>query len=116
MVDLKVISELAQSEAVFAILFVLGLFVVGKWLMSFIQGMKEENATRESQLLELHSKQSEDAQKREEFLRNHLDKSNEKMGEISDTMKGIQAGLNKLEDRMDANFLEVWKEIGKTKK
>ena len=113
MVSLKDIQELAGSEVVFAVLFILTLVVIGRWLVSFIQGMKEENATRETQLIELYNKQSEDAQKREAFLHDHLNKSNDKMGEISDTMKGIQAGLNKLEDRMDANFLEVWKEIGK---
>jgi predicted RNase H-like nuclease (RuvC/YqgF family) len=110
---LKDLMELANSEVVFAVLFIAGLFFAGRWLIGHLQSVKEENKERETQLIELYKTQIDSSTEREEHLKAHLDKSNEQMGEIASTMKDIQQGMSKLENKMDNNFKDVWREIGR---
>lgn len=106
------IMELVQSEYVFAVLFIFGLYAVVKWAVEFIQSVRDENATREDQLHGLYEKSLEDATNREEYLKEHLDKTTGQLERITHTQVRIQDSLDKLEKRVDESFTEVWKELG----
>lgn len=111
--------QLAESKHVFAGLFIICLFFVGRWAVQFIQSIRDENNTREDQLLELHSKQAEKSGAREEKLMEHLEKTAEQqdkfvtqLEKITDTQVQLQESLGKLETKIDQGLTEVWKELG----
>lgn len=112
MIDLQALGELASSETFFAVLFLAGLILVGRYVVQHIRETKEENSQRESQLIELYKEQLQTSATREEKLMTHLDKSNEQLEGVADTLKDIQGNLEKLEHRVENNFHDVWKELG----
>lgn len=102
----------ASSEVVFSVLFILGLFIVGRVVMSSLKDIRAENNDREAQIAELYKQQMERADKREADLMDHLGQTTKQMGNIAETLKDVQLGLDRLEDRMDKNVVEIWKELG----
>jgi peptidoglycan hydrolase CwlO-like protein len=113
-VDLKTLMELANSESFFAILLVIGIIALWRAGTVSFKEIKTENRDREEQIIDMFKDQLEKADKREEELMGHLDKSTGQMENIAGTMKEIQGNLSKLENRVDDNFMMVWKEIGRT--
>jgi predicted RNase H-like nuclease (RuvC/YqgF family) len=111
-VGLKDVLTIANSEVVFAVLFIVGLFAVGKYVRDALREQKEENAKREEQLISFYREQLEISTKRETELMRHLDKNTEQLRNIADTLKEVQRNLSKLEDRVEDNFMAVWKELG----
>lgn len=110
---------LAESKHVFAGLFIICLFFVGRWAVGFIQSIREENSTREDQLLELHEQQATKSAVREEKLMEHLEKTADQqdkfvdqLEKITDTQVQLQESLGKLENKIDVGLTEVWKELG----
>ncbi|AVO23034.1 hypothetical protein [Bacillus phage Anath] len=104
--------EVAKSEVVFAVLFIISLIAVGKWVVEFIQSVREENSTREDQLLELHEKQAEKSAVREEKLMVHLERTTDQLERMTDTQVQMQESMGKLEQKIDQGLTEVWKELG----
>jgi ABC-type bacteriocin/lantibiotic exporter with double-glycine peptidase domain len=111
-VSLRDIVNVANSEVVFAVLFIVGLFAVGKYIRDAMQEQKEENKRREEQLIEIYKNELDKSANRERELMIHLDKNTEQLQGIADTLKDVQRGLTKLEDRVEDNFMAVWKELG----
>jgi septal ring factor EnvC (AmiA/AmiB activator) len=111
-VGLKDILTIANSEVVFAVLFIIGLFAVGRYITNALKEQKEENTRREEQLIEFYKNELEKSALREGELMRHLDKNTEQLRTIAETLKDVQRGLTKLEDRVEDNFMAVWKELG----
>lgn len=149
--------ELADSEKVFAGLFIISLFVVGRWVKNFIAEQARENNEREKYILDYHKEQftemkmdkanteqrftnlieqqkiafdsrvsilvsehkemlrdqKEENAKRERELMEFLNKTGERMDDIGHTLHKVQTSLEKIEEKMDEGFQEVWKEIKK---
>lgn len=103
---------LANSDVVFAVLFIVGLFAVARYVNSVIREQKEENRQREEQLIALYQKQLEDSAKREAELMRNLERNTEQLANVAATLKEIQRNLSKLEEKVETNFMEVWKELG----
>ncbi|PEZ47021.1 hypothetical protein CN367_11665 [Priestia megaterium] len=109
---LKDIQSIAGSEMVFAVLFIFVLFIAGKWVIQFIAEMKDENAHRETQLIDLYKEQITNSNTREQELMKHLDKNTDQLENIADTLSDVQKNLSKLESKVDADLKDVWKELG----
>jgi len=111
-VSVKDVVALANSDVVFAVLFIVGLFAVARYVNSVIREQKEENRQREEQLIALYQKQLEDSAKREAELMRNLERNTEQLANVATTLKEIQRNLSKLEEKVETNFMEVWKELG----
>jgi septal ring factor EnvC (AmiA/AmiB activator) len=112
LVDLNKLAELADSEAFFAVLFVAGLIYVGLYVKGVLEQNRQDNMNRENSISELYKEQLSKADQREEKLMTYLDKNNEQLQHVADTLSDVQTNLQKVEDRMEDNFMHVWKEIG----
>lgn len=132
--DLKNILAVAQSEAVFAVLFIGLLWLAAKQIKVTMEQSRESSIEREKYIFDIHERQMLELKenmlhernnshellieqrvstdKREEALLKHLDKNTEQLSGVADTLKDIQRNLSKLEDRVEDNFMEVWKELG----
>lgn len=128
------IMQVAGSEVVFAILFIGLLWIILTHFKKWSTEQKETSMEREKYIMELHERQMAELKenmlhernssfelmveqrssfdKREVELLKILTKNTEQMGDIADTLKDIQRNLSKLEDRVEDNFMEVWKELG----
>lgn len=131
---LKQIIEVANSEVVFAILFIGFLWIAGVQTKRYIDEQKLKQQEREDYITLMHKQREDDlkallreqrddsvvlmreqrdeSQKREREMMVYLGKITDKQVDITDTLKDIRTSLGKLEDRMETNFMEVWKELG----
>jgi flagellar motility protein MotE (MotC chaperone) len=134
LLDFKAVTGIASSEFVFAILFIASLVFAVRMFKDYIEKNRQETTEREQYIQEMHNKQMDelkdqlklqrdDSQKREQELMRHLGKNTEQLSKnveqmqgIAETIKHIQLNLSKLEDRVEDNFLEVWKELGNKNK
>ena len=110
--SIKEILAVANSEVVFAALFVVGLYSVARYVQTALREQKEENNKREEQLFEMYRQQLEASARREAELMKNLEKNTEQLGNIAETLKEVQRNLGKLEDKVETNFMAVWKELG----
>jgi hypothetical protein len=115
LVDLNKLASLADSEVFFAVLFVAGLIYIGLYVKGVLEQNRQDNTKREDTIVQMYEHQLNKAEDREEKLMNYLDKNTEQMEHISGTMKDIQGNIAKVEDRMEDNFMNVWKELGNKK-
>jgi len=111
-VDLTKLVELANSETLFAILFIAGLIYIALYVKGMLQSNKDDNHRRENQLIDIYKEQIDKGDKREEELMDYLDKNTDQLENIAGTLKGVQTNIEKLEDRVEDNFMSVWKELG----
>lgn len=88
-------ERIATSQASWAILFILLFGVVIAYLIKM-----SEN--REKKLIEFYEKSKVESNIREDRLLNHLEKSTEKLGEISNTIGDIQGELVRMSNRMES--------------
>ena len=112
MVDLNKLAELADSETFFAVLFVAGLVYVALYVKGVLEQNRQDNINRENSIMDMYREQLDKADAREEQLMNYLDKNNEQLENVAHTLKDVQENLQKVEDRMEDNFMNVWKELG----
>lgn len=132
--SLKDIITVASSEYVFAVLFIAFLYVAIKQVQNTMKQERESSRERETYIFSMHEKQLDEVKSnmlyergnshkllleqrqsfdsRETKLMDHLSKNTDQLGNIAVTLKDIQRNLSKLEDRMEDNFMEVWKELG----
>jgi len=111
-VDLTKLVELANSETLFAVLFIAGLIYIALYVKGMLQSNKDDNHRRENQLIDIYKEQIDKGDKREEELMDYLDKNTNQLENIAGTLKGVQTNIAKLEDRVEDNFMNVWKELG----
>lgn len=130
----KDILMIAQSDAVFAVLFIGILWIAGRFVKQYFADQKQESLEREAYIMDMHKQQMEGLKddmiiqrdnynnllveqrlsfdKRENELLKVLNKNTDQLTGVAETMKDIQRGIVKLEDRMEDNFMQVWKELG----
>jgi len=131
---LKEIMSIANSEVVFAILFIGLLWIILTHFKKWSVEQKDTALEREKYIMSLHEKQMTELKenmlhernsnfelmveqrtsfdRREKELLQHLSKNTDQLTSVADTLKDIQRNLSKLEDRVEDNFMEVWKELG----
>ncbi|TWJ39639.1 hypothetical protein CHCC5027_3552 [Bacillus paralicheniformis] len=109
--DFNVVSEMASSEATFALLFIASLIFVGRWFLRFIEEQKQENHEREQQLIESFKEQLDKSDKRETRLMVHLEKNTEQLESIADTLSGVERRLTSFETKVGNELEDVWKEL-----
>lgn len=128
------VTKIAQSEVVFAILFIGLLYLVLKQVQKALETHRNLSAEREKYIMDMHEKQMSELKenmlhernnsyeimqeqrhsfdKRETELMKHLEKNTAQLTNITGTLKSIQHNLSKLEERVEDNFMDVWKELG----
>lgn len=94
------ILKLVKSEAVFAVLFILLLATVWRFALGVINDYKA-----------MLAEQRAESAKREEVLMTNLETITLQQGKISETLTDISNGMEKLEEKVERNFLEVWREL-----
>ena len=109
--DLTKLIELANSETLFAVLFIAGLIYIALYVKGMLQSNKEDNHRRENQLIDIYKEQIDKGDKREEELMHYLDRNTYQLENISGTLEGVQTNLAKLDGRVEDNFTSVWKEL-----
>ncbi len=114
MPEVQVAQEIATSQYVFAVLFILLLFVAYRAIKSYLSDIKQENAEREQELKELYKEHKVDAKERETKLMEHLDKSNQSQERTAIALERIEGSLNSLEDKVDKGFSDVWGHLEQT--
>ncbi|MBP3951120.1 BhlA/UviB family holin-like peptide [Bacillus suaedae] len=92
--EYQVASEIATSQAVWAILCI----VLAAY---FIRETRKEKAESEAQLLIMYENQRIESANREKNLMDHLERSNESQAKTAETLEQIQGSLSSLEKRMD---------------
>jgi Tfp pilus assembly protein PilN len=115
LVDFNKLAQLADSEVFFAVLFVAGLIYVALYVKNVLEQNRADNTNRENNIMQMYQDQLKKADEREENLMSYLDKNNAQLENVADTLKDVQTNLQKVEDRMEDNFMHVWKELGQKK-
>lgn len=132
--NLKDIMTIANSEVVFAILFIGLLLLVVRGIKIHFEQSRIESEKREQYIFKMYeqqmqtmesgmtkqreeynqliTEQRESFNKREEELLKHLSRNTDQLSNVAETLRDIQRSLGKLEDRVENNFLQVWKELG----
>ncbi|WP_404407764.1 hypothetical protein [Jeotgalibacillus malaysiensis] len=91
---MQLAQEIANSQAVWAVCCIILAAAV-------IREMRKENVERERQLQTANDVARAEANRREERLLNHLDRSNEIQQETSRTLQSMQSTLVTVENRVD---------------
>lgn len=93
-VEYQVASEIATSQAVWAILcIVLAAYFIGE--------TRKEKAVSEARLLKMHEQQRTESALREENLMEHLKRSNDSQAKTAETLEGIQVSIVDMQNQMD---------------
>ncbi|MBP3950348.1 hypothetical protein [Bacillus suaedae] len=92
--EYQVASEIATSQAVWAILcIVLAAF--------YIRETRKEKAESEARLIKMHEEQREESAQREKDLMEHLRRSNDSQEKTAETLEGIQVAIADMQNQMD---------------
>lgn len=112
MLDLNKLAELAGSEVFFAVLFVAGIIYIALYVKGVLEQNRQDNINRENTIIGMYKEQLDKSDMREDQLMSYLDKNNDQLENVAGTLKDVQNSLQKVEDRMEDNFMSVWKELG----
>lgn len=116
---IKEIQSIAQSDVVFAVLFIALLLGAAHFISRLIQDQRDTEKHREEQLIELYREQKAESAEREKELMQHLERITERQAEISNTLREVKedmrGGLTKLEEKVDRGFVEVWRAINQNR-
>ncbi|KPJ21947.1 hypothetical protein [Streptococcus phocae] len=86
-------ERVAQSQFVWAILFILLFFIVVGYLV-------RTSDKREEKIINYHEQSKAESNKREEWLKRHLDKNTEQLQNISHTIVVVQKEMSYMSDRI----------------
>ncbi|HEO6119389.1 TPA: hypothetical protein VA786_001603 [Streptococcus agalactiae] len=86
-------ERIAQSQFVWAILFILLFMIVVGYLV-------RTSDKREKKLMDFHDQSKSKSNKREEWLKGHLDKNTEQLQDISQTIGVVQKEMSYMSDRI----------------
>ncbi|AYC28732.1 hypothetical protein [Paenisporosarcina cavernae] len=109
MTEVQVAEKIASSEYVFAILFIIMLFIAVRWFAGHLKEMKQENQEREKELKDLYTEHKEESKEREKLLLRHLENSNESQAKTAEAIKKMSDSMKSIEQQMDTGFKEVWR-------
>lgn len=108
---LKEITELVKTEYVFGVLFIVGLIYIGKYVREVLASQAQDNKEFENKVVEIYETQLEKSYEREEKLMSHQTDITRQLGDISATQTRMQTSLDKLEQKTEENFRQIWKEV-----
>ncbi|HGI9144322.1 TPA: hypothetical protein ACJVM3_000868 [Streptococcus agalactiae] len=86
-------ERIAQSQFVWAILFILLFMIVVGYLV-------RTSDKREKKLMDFNDQSKSESNKREEWLKGHLDKNTEQLQDISQTIGVVQKEMSYMSDRI----------------
>lgn len=86
-------ERIAQSQFVWAIIFILLFMIVVGYLV-------RTSDKREKKLMDFHDQSKSESNKREEWLKGHLDKNTEQLQDISQTIGVVQKEMSYMSDRI----------------
>ena len=86
-------ERIAQSQFVWAILFIQLFMIVVGYLV-------RTSDKREKKLMDFHDQSKSESNKREEWLKGHLDKNTEQLQDISQTIGVVQKEMSYMSDRI----------------
>lgn len=86
-------ERIAQSQFVWAILFILLFMIVVGYLV-------RTSDKREKKLMDFYDQSKSESNKREEWLKGHLDKNTEQLQDISQTIGVVQKEMSYMSDRI----------------
>lgn len=86
-------ERIAQSQFVWAILFILLFMIVVGYLV-------RTSDKREKKLMDFHDQSKSESNKREEWLKGHLDKNTEQLQDISQTIGVVQKEMSYMSDHI----------------
>ena len=121
MPDIQIAEQIATSQSVFAILFIILLIVGYRAISKYLKDVKMENDKREKEIKDLYtehkdeSKQREiEAKERENKLMLHLERSDKSHEKTTRTLEKIEVSLQSLENKtqkMDIGINDIWKRL-----
>lgn len=123
MPDVKIAEQIATSQSVFAILFIILLFAGYKAIRGYLKEVKtenekreEENKGREKEIKHLYNEHKTEAKERENKLMDFLEQNTESQKQTVVTLNKIEGNLDSLAKRMDEGFSDVWNQFEKIDK
>ena len=87
-------ERIAQSQAAWAILFILLFGIVIRYLI-------KTSDKRETKLMEFHEQVKEESNKREDRLMNHLEKTTAELGAITREIGGLKEEVSVMNNRIE---------------
>jgi hypothetical protein len=118
--EIKAAEQIANSQNVWAILFILLFSGVVLWFRQYIKRREIVDAEQQTRLDKIHEESRQEAKEREKALLNIIERQNDSLENINTTQVAIQSRIEKLEGRFDTaidlrnrNFQEL--NIGRDK-
>lgn len=109
----KEITELVKTEYVFGVLFILGLIYIGRYVKTVLESQAQDNKSFEGKVVEIYENQLTKSYEREDKLMNHQTEITRQLTDISSTQTRMQSSLDKLEQKTEENFRQLWQEVQK---
>lgn len=111
MIDIALLESIVQSPFVWSLLTLILAYMFYKnqqtqkaEMRSHYDAAQAKADAREQAITKLYEDHKVEANEREAKLMKHLDRT-------SETMRGIEKGINKLESRVDGGFNDIWAHI-----
>lgn len=104
MPDVKTAEQIAQSQYVFGILFILLFLLVIVGTRHFVIALQKKNDQREQELREWYAEQRRESREREQRLMQHLERTTE-------TLEKIERSVVTLEHNTHQSFKEIWRQL-----
>jgi septal ring factor EnvC (AmiA/AmiB activator) len=105
--DIKIMESIVSSDATFALLFLVVLYVAYAYVKKHVEQLREENHEREESIFNLYEKQVEESRNREDRLMTHLEKTTESLENINESLKDLRSELRHVNTRVD----DLWEEV-----
>ena len=107
--DIALLEKLVQSPFVWSILCIVVVVVFYRKNENEVARLRKHSDARETSIVDLYEVHKMEANRREEKLMTHLEKT-------TNTLSHIEKGLTKLENKIDGGFQDVWDQIDTLRK
>lgn len=111
MLGVKTAESIASSQYVWAILFIIGIYLAYRAIKKYIEDLKEENQKREEKVLEIYETQKAESRDREDRLMTHVEKTTETLNDINTSLDKLQDEVRIANGRID----DVWNRVSNNK-
>ena len=102
--SLSLLESIVQSQFTWALLCLMVVWVFYRKMENNSKDLKEENTRRELQIVSMYEEHKQEAGQREERLMTHLERT-------TDTLEMMEKNLQKLDEKMDKGFKDVWDHV-----
>lgn len=107
--EMQLLEGVVSSQYVWAILCLVIGVTYYRMMKTNATKMEEKSEKKEAELQNFYAEQREESKEREMSLMNHLERSNDSQEKIVDS-------LERIENRMNKGFSEVWTHLGEIDK